>query len=146
MRTEAAPPAQICCFRCSSDLQAVVTLQAVIGSHHHVPVPPPPALIKEKEVLLIQNLGLLATFLSSNKNKVGQVDRGQSGQDLNLLHLLHEQLRGLLLPLLQIILHLQEASDGELPAIVRTEVLQLRLRLTCSRTEMVPLSLASSGM
>lgn len=67
MRKKAGPAAQICCFCGSSDLQAVVTLQAVIGSHHHVPVPPLPALIKVKEVFIVHNLGLLMSFLSSTK-------------------------------------------------------------------------------
>lgn len=62
---------RICCSCGGSDLQAVVTLQAVIGSHHHVPVPPLPGLIKEKEVLFIQNLSVLTSFLSSTQAKQG---------------------------------------------------------------------------
>lgn len=75
---------RICCSCGGSDLQAVVTLQAVVGSHHHVPVPPLPGLIKEKEVLFIQNLSVLTSFLFGTQiNKVGLLDRRQ---DSPVLH------------------------------------------------------------
>lgn len=137
VRKEAAPAAQIWWFCGCSDLQAVVTLQAVIGSHHHVPVPPLPGLVKVKEVFFVQDLGLLTSFLSSTTQGWTGGEKSRLASPLTSRHLLHEQQRGLLLPLLQIIFHLQEASDGELPAVIRTEVLQLRLRLACSRTEKV---------
>lgn len=46
-----------------SHLQAVVTLQAVVGSHHHVPVLPLPGVVKVKDALFVQHLALLGSLL-----------------------------------------------------------------------------------
>lgn len=46
-----------------SHLQPIVTLQAVIGSHHHVALTPLPALVKVQQPVFVENLAVLSHFL-----------------------------------------------------------------------------------
>lgn len=65
-RSEVVPPAPLAgdvTYGGLTDLEPVVTLQAVIGSHHHVALAPFPVLVKVQQPVFIENFSVLGHFL-----------------------------------------------------------------------------------